>query len=397
MDIRIRNIAEDEFQEWSRTEARGFSFHATEDYIRRSRSVAELDRSFGAFEGGQTVGATTTRTSGITIPGGMAGLGFIDDVSVLPTHRRLGILTRMMRAQLDQIHERGEPFAALTASESTIYERFGFGIASWSNEWSIDRHHTAMKLPPSAGGRVSYIDAETAQSEWPKLHKRIGRTRIGMVHYNSAYWRLALWDSEEQRRGASEFFHVAHVREGQIDGLCSYRIREDEVLVAFLLGVGAEVEAELWRYCFGIDLMTTIKAFVRPVDDPLPWRLVDRRRLRQSSGDHMWLRLIDVKAALEARRYESVGVITLKVSDNFCPWNDGVYTLEAGRDGAVYVSTDRTPDLYLSASDLAAVYLGGTSISTLVRAGRVNTEGKAALDLADRMFRTQRAPWFVEL
>ena len=397
MDIRIRNIAEDEFQEWSRTEARGFSFHATEDYIRRSRSVAELDRSFGAFEGGQTVGATTTRTSGITIPGGMAGLGYIDDVSVLPTHRRLGILTRMMRAQLDQIHERGEPFAALTASESTIYERFGFGIASWSNEWSIDRHHTAMKLPPNAGGRVSYIDAETARSEWPKLHRRISRTRMGMVRYNSAYWRLALWDSEEQRRGASEFFHVAHVREGQIDGLCSYRIREDEVLVAFLLGVGAEVEAELWRYCFGIDLMTTIKAFVRPVDDPLPWRLVDRRRLRQSSGDHMWLRLIDVKAALEARRYESVGVITLKVSDNFCPWNDGVYTLEAGRDGAVYVSTDGTPDLYLSASDLAAVYLGGTSISTLVRAGRVNAEGKAALDLADRMFRTQRAPWFVEL
>ena len=397
MDIRIRNIAEDEFQEWSRTEARGFSFHATEDYIRRSRSVAELDRSFGAFEGGQTVGATTTRTSGITIPGGMAGLGYIDDVSVLPTHRRLGILTRMMRAQLDQIHERGEPFAALTASESTIYERFGFGIASWSNEWSIDRHHTAMKSPPNAGGRVSYIDAETARSEWPKLHRRISRTRMGMVRYNSAYWRLALWDSEEQRRGASEFFHVAHVREGQIDGLCSYRIREDEVLVVFLLGVDTEVEAELWRYCFGIDLMTTIKAFVRPVDDPLPWRLVDRRRLRQSSGDHMWLRLIDVKAALEARRYESVGVITLKVSDNFCPWNDGVYTLEAGRDGAVYVSTDGTPDLYLSASDLAAVYLGGTSISTLVRAGRVNTEGKAALDLADRMFRTQRAPWFVEL
>lgn len=397
MDIQVRTIAGDEFEAWSRAEARGFSFHATEDYLQRSRSVAEIDRSFGAFEGDQVVGVATTRTSGVTVPGGVADLGYIDDVSVLPTHRRRGILTRIMQAQLKQAHERGEPFAALSASESTIYERFGFGIASWSNQWSIDRQHTALALPPNAEGRLSFIDVETARAEWPRLHNRISRSRVGMVHYNPAYWRVALWDSEEQRRGASEFFHVAFVREGLINGLCSYRIRGGEVLVVFLLGFDAEIEAELWQYCFSIDLMNKVSAFVRPVDDPLPWRLANSRGLRKTTGDHMWLRLIDVKVALESRRYDCEGVVTLGVSDSFCPWNDGLYTLESGPDGAVCRTSDRTPDLEMTVADLAAVYLGGTSFSTLEQAGRVNAKSEAALEVADRMFRTRRAPWYMEL
>ena len=107
------------------------------------------------------------------------------------------------------------------------------------------------------------------------------------------------------------------------------------MLVVFLLGEDPEVEAELWQYCFGIDLMTQIQGFNRPVDDPLPWRLDDVRRLNRTTTDHMWLRLIDVKAALEARQYDVPGALTLKVSDNFCNWNDGVYDLKLENGGAV--------------------------------------------------------------
>ena len=153
MNILIRTVAEDEFDSWSRAEARGFSTHASEEYVRIARSFAEFDRTFGAFDGAEIVGTTTTRTSGITVPGGSAPLGFIDDVSVHATHRRRGILTRMMRAQLDQIRERGEPLAALTASESLIYGRFGFGVATWAHRWKIDRRHTAILT--------------TQQSHWP--------------------------------------------------------------------------------------------------------------------------------------------------------------------------------------------------------------------------------------
>ena len=397
MDIQVRTITVDEFDDWSRAEARGFSSHASDEYVQIARSFAEFDRTFGAFDGARIVGTTTTRTSGITVPGGPVALGFVDDVSVHATHRRQGILTQMMRAQLDQMHERGEPLAALSASESLIYGRFGFGVATWADRWRVDRRRTAMKLPANAGGRVTSMDPESGRREWPTLHKRVRQERVGMVHYNAAYWRAALWDSEWQRRGAGEFFHVGYLRDSHVVGLCTYRIKDQDVLVVFLLGEDAEIEAELWQYCFGIDLMSEIYGFVQPIDHPLPWRLEDMRGLRRTRTDHMWLRLIDVRAALEARHYDSEGAITLDVSDSFCPWNNGVYTLEAGQYGANYVPSDRTPDLHLTAADLAAVYLGGASFSTLSGAGRVGANDKSAFSLADRMFRTERAPWFMEL
>jgi len=397
MDIQVRTITDDEFEEWSRAEARGFSTHASDEYVEIARTMAELDRTFGAFDTDQIVGTTTTRTSELTVPGETMPLGYVDDVSVFPTHRRRGILTQMMRAQLDQIRERGEPFAALSASESLIYGRFGFGMATWTERWSIDRRHTSFQTPPDAGGDIMFIDAEVARCEWPSLHMRLRGDRIGMVRYSNEYWRAALWDSPGQRRGASEFFHVAYLREGRVSGLCTYRIRDHQVLVVFILGEDPEVEAELWQYCFGIDLMTEIHGFIRPVDDPVPLRLDDVRRLTRTVTDHMWLRLVDVRVALEARQYDCAGELTLQISDDFCPWNDGVYSLKVERGSAACTSSDRDPDLRLSVADLGAVYLGGTSFSMLAGAGRVKSSNKDALQLADRMFRTNRAPWFMEL
>ena len=375
----------------------GFGTHATDEYVQLARSFAEFDRTFGAFEGELIVGTTTTRTSGVTVPGGTVALGFVDDVSVHATHRRRGILTQMMRAQLDQMRERGESLAALTASEKLDLRTVRLWSGDMADRWSIDRRYTAMKLPANAGGRIKFLDPEEARSEWPALHKRVRQDRVGLVHYNSAYWRAALQDSDWQRRGASEYFHVGYLRNGQVNGLCTYRIRDNEVIVVFLLGEDAEVESELWQYCFGIDLMSEICGFAQPVDDPFPWRLEDMRKLRRTKIDHLWLRLVDVKAALEARQYDSDGAITLQVSDDFCPWNSGSYRLETGQNGAACITTDRTADLHLAASDLAAVYLGGVSFSTLAAAGRIGSADKSALRLADQLFRTDRAPWFMEL
>ena len=397
MSIDIRTIAENEFDKLSRSEALGFGHHASNEYVQIARSFAELDRTFGAFDGNEIVGSATTRSSAMTIPGGVAKLGFVDDVSVLPTHRRRGIMTRIMREQLDQMRERGETLAALTASESLIYERFGYGIATWAHRWKIDRRHTALKIPPGGGGSLKFISAETAREEWPKLHARVRRKRVGMVHYGDAYWRAALWDAEHQRQGSTEFFHVAYMRGDGVSGLCAYRGRERAALVIFLLGENAEVEAELWRYCFGIDLVTEIQAFAQPTDDPLVWRLEDPRRLERSQVDHIWLRLVDVKEALPLRKYAEPASLTLRVHDEFCPWNDGAYLLEAGPDGAECRRANVEPQIELGVSDLAAAYLGGVSFLTLARAGRVEERESGALAKADRMFRTERAPWSLEL
>lgn len=397
MSINIRTINENELDSWTRASARAFGHHASDEYVRMNRSFAELDRTFGAFDGAEIVGTTTTRTSAMTVPGGALKLGFVDDVTVLPTHRRRGVMTRMMKAQLEQMRERGEPLAALSASESLIYERFGFGIATWYHRWKIDRRHTAMKIPPDGGGRARFISADAAREEWPKLHARACGSRVGMIHYDAAYWRVALWDAEGQRDGATEFFHVAYMRGDRIAGLCSYRGRERAILAPYLLGEDAEVEAELWRYCFGIDLILEIRAWPRATDDPLPWRLEDPRRLEMTLSDHIWLRLVDVKDALAARGYAESNSLTFRARDKFCPWNEGVYLLEAGEDGAECSPTGGEPQIELGASDLAAAYLGGVTFSTLARAGRVKERARGALAKADRMFRTERQPWSLEL
>ncbi len=397
MDFEIRTIREEEFEQWVKAGSLGFGSHATDEHVALNKSLSEADRTFGAFDGSRIVGTTTTRPLAITIPGGSAKLGYVDEVAVIPTHRRRGILTRMMRSQLDQMRERGEPMAALGASESLIYERFGFGIATWSSKWKIDRRHTSFKFPPQCGGHLDFIDKDAAREEWPKLYARLAGDRPGMVHFNAAYWAGSLRGSEGLGPGTSDFFHVAYIRGERVSGLVSYRIRDGAVLAIFLLGEDSEVEAELWRYCFGIDLMTAIEGFNRPTDDPLLWRLEDSRRLERSTGDQLWLRLIDVEAALESRSYDTDGELTLGVHDSFCEWNDGVYTLEAGPDGAVVSRNGSSPDIDLTAAELAAAYLGGVSFDTLARAGRVQARSAEALDLADRMFRTPRAPWTLEM
>ena len=397
MNIQIRPIAEDEFAEWSRAEARAFGFHADDEYIERSRWMAEPDRTFAAFADGKIVGTATTRSAALTTPGGQAPLGFVDEVTVLPTHRRRGVMTRIMQAQLRQMRERGEPFAALSASESAIYERIGYGIATWADSWTIGRNHTAFKIEPNGGGNLQFITADQARTEWPQLHARVAPNIAGMVRYPPAYWRAALRDAPGQRRGMSEFFHVAYLRDGKIAGLASYRISDRTVSVVFILGEDPEAEAELWRFCFSMDLVTEIRAFNRPTDDPIPWRLEDPRRLERHTRDHMWLRLVDIRAALESRRYAAEGELTLRVRDDFCHWNDGAYRLQASSNGATAAPTKSAPDLELTAAELAAVYLGANSFDRLARAGRVRELAKGAAKRADRLFRTERMGWWMEL
>ena len=398
MSISIRTITPEQLPEWVSAMSRASGHYETEESIELNRSYTELDRTFAAFDSDQIVGTTTTRTAGMTIPRGVSSLGYVDEVGVLPTHRRQGILTRMMHAQLEQMRERGEPLAALSASESLIYERFGFGIATWGEWWKIERHHTALKTRPDPSGRCRFVDDETALELWVDLHRRVAETRVGMVRYDTSYWRVALWDAEFQRRGASRNFHVAYLRGDDVAGMVCYRIRNDVVLVMSLLSLDDEAELELWRYCFGIDLMTHTEAFAQPLDSALPWALVDPRRLERSVRDHVWLRLVDVEAALRSRSYSRPGRLSIGVRDSTCAWNQGVYVLEANAEGGSdCVRTNKPADIEMTAADLASVYLGGISFATLSRAGRIEARDPKSIGLADDMFRTERAPWSLEM
>jgi predicted acetyltransferase len=225
----------------------------------------------------------------------------------------------------------------------------------------------------------------------------IDRTELG--------WRGYLRDLESRRKGRSEIFYAVHRTEaGDVDGYASYRIKghwehgipAHILTLRELIGLTQQARAALWTYCMSVDLVVRVEVSNRPVDDPIQWMLADPRRLRTTlSSDFLWVRLVDIPAALAARRYAMEGRLVLDIADPFLPENSGRYLLEGGPDGAVCQRSDGAPDVALDVSDLGALFLGGVAATTLARAGRIQECRSGAVRLADAMFLTQPAPWCI--
>ncbi len=394
--LEIRPLRDGELNAWVRTSARAFGEHPTAALEAYNRLVVEIDRSIAAYSDGVMIGTATAAPFGLTIPGGQVPLPLVDFVAVQPTHRRSGVLRAMMAHQMAEFRQRGEIIAGLFASESSIYRRFGYGIATWCENWTMPREHSAFAETSTARGSFRFVEPNEVVTRWPRIYEVQQPNRVGLFSFPGPFWPALAADPEHERQGASALFHVVYEGETGDEGFVTYRVRnESQILVAMLLGTTEKAEAELWRFCFGIDLMTSTFAPGRPVDDPLLWLLKDPRRLTRSVRDQLWLRLVDVQAALSARGYASECGVVLNVHDTFCPWNEGRFVLETGLDGANCKSTTRSADLELSASDLASVYLGGTTLATLERAGRVDEHRTGALRELDRALATERRPWTV--
>ena len=394
-DIELRFIGEIERPAFMRTMAVGFGSTMTDDDLKVSTRTLRTARSLAALDGDEIVGTAVVYPMQMNVPEGRsASTAVVAGVTVLPTHRRRGILTRMMDTHLREARENGEIFAMLGASESIIYGRYGYGIASIIERWRIDRRHTELAYAPESPGRLRFIDKEDATELLPSVAVRVCADRPAFVALHSDHWAEYLADFEHKREGASAFHFVVYEEDGKIDGYVIYRLLGDTVKVIDLMAGSDAAHAALWRFCFGIDLRTTIECDDRPVDDPLPWMLADPRRLQRFPRDGMWLRILDVQKALEARAYARDGRIVLEVRDEFCPWNHGRYELEGGAEGAQCKPTDAEPDLTLSAADLGATYLDGVAFSTLEHASRVEAVSPEAVQLADAMFRTRRKPWW---
>ena len=394
-DIELRFIGEIERPAFLRTMALGFGNGMTDEELPVVGRPLRVARSLAAFDGDEIVGTAVVYPMQMNIPEGRsAPTAVVAGVTVLPTHRRRGILTRMMDTHLREAHENDETFAILGASESIIYGRFGFGIASIIESWSIDRRHTELAYAPESQGRLRFIDKDDAMEVLPPVAARVCTDRPAFVAWHHDHWADFLADFERDRSGASPFHFVVYEEGGRIDGYVIYRLHGDKVRVIDLMAGSDAAHAALWQFCFGIDLRTIIECDDRPVDDPLPWMLADPRRLRRTLRDGMWLRMLDVRKALEARTYAREGRIVLEVRDDFCQWNEGRYELEGGAEGAQCTRTDEAPDITLSAADLGAAYLDGVAFSTLEHASRAEAASPEAVQLADAMFRTRRKPWW---
>ena len=391
--MEIRTIRPDEIDAYTASTSWAFGWQAMEEIAALYRPHLVLERSLAVFDEGEIVGAATWFPSDIVVPGGTLRMAGVGDVGVLPTHRRRGLLTRMMEQQLTEFHEAGIPLAGLFASESIIYGRFGYGVASFDEKWTIERQHTAYAKPFEARGRLRFATKEEARGVFPEIERRAISARPGAFPLTPADRDIMLADPESIRGGASAHFHVIYESDGGAEGFVTYRLKDETVLVSTLMSVTDDAHAALWRYCFDIDLRTKTEARLRPVDDPLPWRLAAPGQLKREVYGGLWLRLVEVEQALAGRSYSCDGGLVLGVADSFCLWNEGTFELEVASGGAECKRSTKSADLVLSAADLAAVYLGGVAFSTLARAGRVEERKPGALELADAMFAHRPLPW----
>lgn len=400
MDVEIRPIAEYEFDVYLHAIGLSFSGATTAEDVERERLVVEIDRCLAALDEGRIVGGAMAVSFHLTVPGGaqVAAAG-VTGVGVQPTHRRRGINTSLMRAQLDDIRSRGEPIAVLYASEGGIYGRFGYGLASFSGEFDLEVGRSSFIRGYRSTGRVRLLPRSDALPLMRQVYDRAQPRRPGMIALDDRWWECLFFVGEKDKDDPR--FLAVHDTDGVPDAFASYRVKHDwtdslpklELTVGHLVATSPQAYADMWRYVFDIDLVDRVKAWNRPVDDPLFLLMEEPRRLRFRTGDGLRVRLVDVPPAMEARGYVGSGRIVVGVEDTFCPWNEGRYALEVTAGAAICPRTDDEPDIVCSATDLASTYFGGTSFRQLHRAGRVDERRPGALERADALFASDPAPW----
>ena len=369
------------------------------DAERTERMLVPDGRMHVATDGGSIVGSGGAFELDLTVPGGQARAAGVTVVGVLPTHRRRGVLRGLMRAQLDDVQARGEPLAVLWASEGGIYGRFGYGVASVCGDIALARAHAAFVKPAEWPEPARLVTAEEAGELFPAVYDRVRRVTPGMFARSATWWeKRTLADSEWRRAGGGELAYAVLERDGEPEAYALYRLNltydegvpTGKTVVVEAMGATSEATAAIWRYLLDIDWMATVEATLLPVDHPLFLLLVEQSRMKFRVGDGLWVRLVDVGAALAARGYAEDGDVVFEVADDFCPWNEGRYAL----DGA---KTTAAPDLRLSVDALGCVYLGGFTFAELLRAGRVEEVAPGAVARADALFRTDLRPWCPEI
>jgi predicted acetyltransferase len=390
--LEMRTLTEDEFIWWLRAEARAHGNRLDHD-PEALRPHFDLDRSIAVFDQGNIVGGAHSHRLEMSIPGAVAVVAGVANIAVQPTHRRRGVMTRMLHYQLEDIHRRGEPIAALFARESAIYGRFGYGIGSFYERWTIERPYNGYARPYESRGRIVFVDPAEIMKELPEVFRRSTRDRPGVFQKALHHWERDSKAPEHLQGGPGGLFYAAYQDDGQVDGYATYRINGTNLVVNELMAATPEANSALWRFCFDMDLISCTEALKRPVDDPLPWMLADPRRLQRATRDGLWVRLIDAGASLELRRYMHGDRLVLEVRDELCPWNQRRFELEGSADGAACRPSNLSPDLVLTVSSLSSAYLGTVSFSALSQARLVEERTPGALLRADRMFAVRYRPW----
>lgn len=399
----IRAISADELPALAEVNAQAFLETWHPEALNEERLTAEFDRTFAAFDGDQMVGTGANYSFQLTVPGGTAPAAGVTAIAVLPSHRRRGILTAMMTRLFADARDRSEPLAILFASESGIYGRYGFGQASMDLDLTIRRGEgrlTEGNAGPGPQGavRLRAADPLAARAELAAVFDAERALRPGMLARNERWWTALLTDVPALRPAGTSPLRclLAEDADGP-RGYALYRTKpswdashlaEGELQIRELHALDPAATAALWSDLLGRDLVGEVTARMRPLDEPLLAMLAESRRARPTVSDGLWLRLLDLPAAMRRRGYAAAANLVLEVIDPVIAGNEGRWRLQTGGPGDGLVSCDRTEaaaDVRLTVQALAAGYLGGAQFSQLAGAGHaveLTTGSLAALGTA---------------
>jgi predicted acetyltransferase len=401
----LRPIREAEFPDfWGVLEA---AFATVEPLGERDviRTVTEFDRTLAAFDGEKMVGTAAVATFLMTVPGGRRPLAGVTLVGVHPAWRRRGVLRALMHRQLRDLHESGEPVAALYASEAGIYGRYGYGCATRVADFTIKRGEGAFVAgaPTDPGLRLRLTTPDKVRSQLAAVFTAQAGDRPGSIDRpGPAWWDHALNDPEHRREGFTPRQCVIAEDDGGARGyaLIATRTRwNDDHLpdgalnVKELCATDPAAYAALWRHVLDRDLIETVTAPARPPDDPVQHLLADPRRLRTTLADGLWLRLVTLDRALAQRSYAAAVDVVIEVDDPVCPWNTGRWHLAGDAGGATCEPTARAADVTLPVAVLAAAYLGAGGLGGAARAGLVGERRAGAVAALSRALAWDPQPW----
>jgi predicted acetyltransferase len=360
----------------------------------------EVDRTLAIRDGGRIVAGASIYSRRMTVPGGEVPIAGVTQVGVAPTHRRRGMLTAMMRRQLDDVHAAcTEAVAALWAAEAAIYGRFGYGLASLSGEIRLDNRDVRLRAPATLRPRLT--TPSDAVDGMRAIYEAVRPTRPGMLDREGPWWDSRLYDPESEREGASAL--RAAVIDDHAYALYAVKTQFEEnrfsaeVQVRELMAATGEGYAAIWDFLLTLDLTRRLHYLFGASDDPIMHLVTEAQATPVRLHEALWVRLVDLPRALRERTYGEPFEVVFEVEDEFCPWNRGRWALRWDGETATCGETALAPGLQLTAAELGAAYLGGTTLAALARAGRVSEQRAGALAATSRSFRGEVAPWCPEI
>lgn len=325
----------------------------------------------------------------------------VSAVGTLPEFRRRGLLRKVTEQSFRDMRDRGQPLAALWASQAAIYQRFGYGLASWLQSYRIDQVDELFRSMPTCEAlpaiTIRRVSVERAAETLKALYIDFVAKRSVYLHRSQVLWqRNTLAPSTTlgpahiaiAYRGEKPVGYVVYTTR---DGQTTHPARGQELNIRDFVWLQVDAYRALWHWLAQHDLIGRIVWPRAPMDDPAPSLMGEPRLLNVHRRDGVWLRVVDVEFALAGRGYAQHGELAIEIiGDDLAPWNNRRYLVTSTPNGTTVAHTQAV-DITTNARALASLYAGFATARTLAAIGELSGSDDA-IARCDYLFATHFAP-----